>query len=458
MTGLAEVDAPPAGEGEPAIVPQRLVLVLPTTGEFDSRAYRIASTVAARGHSVTVMARAGDAALAAEIHPAGYRILRVPVDPVGALPLGGLIRRAWRRRRAGGSAVPVAAQRQGSPAAATRRSSLRARLGHGLGAIRRLVAIGLTVRSQMVAARRVAPAADLYHGMAYMGIPVALALRRGGDAAVVYDARDIYLEARNFARLPRPGPLVDGSGGAPLGPSIVACRHRQSRLRRRPGHPARSPASAHRDELLRSIPAARPAAAAVPRASRARGRRRVVLYHGGLFPERGIEQLIEAMPHPDGPISSSWATAPSDALPTWIAEAARRPAGSTSSRPCHLSSPRLGRGRRRRRDADPADDAEPSPHDAEQAVRGDGGRRSGRRLGPAGHGRDRPRDRLRRCSWTRPTRAAIAEAIRTILDAPDDGARGHGRAGRSGGRRDLQLGAQVAVLLAEYGRLTGRPW
>ena len=58
-----------------------------------------------------------------------------------------------------------------------------------------MVAIGLTVRSQIGQARLVAPDADIYHGMAYMGIPVALALgRRQGASAVIYDARDIYVD------------------------------------------------------------------------------------------------------------------------------------------------------------------------------------------------------------------------------------------------------------------------
>src|SRR5439155_2957995 len=42
---------------DPAIIVQRAVLVLPTTAEFDSRTYRIASALAARGHEVTVLAR-----------------------------------------------------------------------------------------------------------------------------------------------------------------------------------------------------------------------------------------------------------------------------------------------------------------------------------------------------------------------------------------------------------------
>ena len=43
---------------------------------------------------------------------------------------------------------------------------------------------------------RDAPAGDLYHGMAFMGIPVALALGERDGVPVVYDARDIYLNAQ----------------------------------------------------------------------------------------------------------------------------------------------------------------------------------------------------------------------------------------------------------------------
>ncbi|MFN8629428.1 MAG: UDP-N-acetylglucosamine 2-epimerase (non-hydrolyzing) [Chloroflexota bacterium] len=74
----------------------------------------------------------------------------------------------------------------------------------------------LTIRSHVKNARAIAPAADLYHGMAYMGIPVALALGRKHKAPVVYDARDIYLEARNLAksqgivRWPSPAPSAAG--------------------------------------------------------------------------------------------------------------------------------------------------------------------------------------------------------------------------------------------------------
>ncbi|MHB8460302.1 MAG: hypothetical protein ACYDB6_09575, partial [Candidatus Limnocylindrales bacterium] len=69
-----------------SVDPQRLVLVLPTSGAFDSRTYRIASTAAGRGHTVTVLARAGAGLPSEETDPSGYRIVRVAVDPVDALP------------------------------------------------------------------------------------------------------------------------------------------------------------------------------------------------------------------------------------------------------------------------------------------------------------------------------------------------------------------------------------
>src|SRR5436853_4450315 len=101
-SGVTASIAPPASRDPsvaeataPSIVRQRLVIVLPSTGEFDSRTYRIATGVAARGHDVTVLARAAAGVPDVEAHPAGYRIVRVPVDPVAALPLPAI----WRRLR-----------------------------------------------------------------------------------------------------------------------------------------------------------------------------------------------------------------------------------------------------------------------------------------------------------------------------------------------------------------------
>src|SRR5512141_2777337 len=68
------------------IVPQRCVVVLPSTGEFDSRTYRIARTLHERGHQVTVLARWKPGLAREEIHPVGYPILRVAATAIDGLP------------------------------------------------------------------------------------------------------------------------------------------------------------------------------------------------------------------------------------------------------------------------------------------------------------------------------------------------------------------------------------
>ena len=84
------------------IVPQRAVLVLPTTAEFDSRTYRIASALIARGHDVSVLARWRPGLPEDEIHAAGYRVRRVKVSAGAGLPIPGPVYRAisgWRQGR-----------------------------------------------------------------------------------------------------------------------------------------------------------------------------------------------------------------------------------------------------------------------------------------------------------------------------------------------------------------------
>lgn len=311
-------------------VPQRLCLVLPSSGEFDSRAYRIATTCLERGHEVTVVGRWQAGLPREELHPAGYRILRVPASSIDGLPFPGLRARLGRilRRRRGaervarreGEPLPVSVgsvtdpsptvtapateptdiDGPGTPAAAPsteRRASLPRRMLAGL--VRRL-AIPLTIRSHVRNARCVAPAADLYHGMAYMGIPVALDLARMHHSRVVYDARDIYLEARNLARMRGPARWL-------LAAAERRWAHRADRVI--------TVNRAYAEELTVRLRVPEPLIVMNcsyrftppdPRERRfhdALGlapEMRVVLYHGGLFPHRGIEQLMEAMPQVDG--------------------------------------------------------------------------------------------------------------------------------------------------------------
>jgi glycosyltransferase involved in cell wall biosynthesis len=292
-----------------AIVPQHLVLVLPSTGEFDSRTYRIATSCIARGHTVTVMARHKAGLAWREDDRAGFTLIRVLATAEDGMPLRPLVRAArvavrrlesiLRRRpyrppgtprddAAGASPGPSAsgAGGPGRPAPVYTRA--------WMGLYRRM-AIPLQIRSHRRNAVRVTPRGDLVHGMAFMGIPVALSIGKRDGIPVVYDARDIHLEARNLARMGRPARWLLG------------------RTERRWAEAATRVISvndAYADVLASRWPIERPLVVMncsyrytppTPRQRRfheALGlpdHQKVVLYHGGLFPWRGIEQLIEAI-------------------------------------------------------------------------------------------------------------------------------------------------------------------
>ena len=166
--------------------------------------------------------------------------------------------------------------------------------------LRRRTAILLTIRSHRRNAVRAAPAGDLYHGMAFMGIPVALDLGKRDRVAVVYDARDIYLSARNLARM-------GGLSRALLGRLERNWATRASRVM--------TVNDAYAEIMARRWPVERPLVVMNcsfrytppwPREQRFHEylgldpAERVVLYHGGLSPWRGIEQLIEAIPQVPG--------------------------------------------------------------------------------------------------------------------------------------------------------------
>jgi glycosyltransferase involved in cell wall biosynthesis len=288
--------------------PQRAVLVLPTTAEFDSRTYRIASALAARGHTVSVLARLGPGLPAEERHPAGYTIRRVPVTSIDGLPFPGAVRAVRdllrrvdaRRRRGKGRPATATATASAGPggiddageSAATPRSGVLRRFGASV--IRRL-AIQLTVRAQARASRAVCPPADLFHGMAYMGIPIALGLGRRQRAPVVYDARDIYLDAGNLARLSGPMRWLVGRaerGWARRASRVITVNRPYAEVmagRWRVDEPLIVMNCSYRYE---------PPSPREHRFHDALGldpTTRVVVYQGGFSRDRGIEQLIAAI-------------------------------------------------------------------------------------------------------------------------------------------------------------------
>jgi glycosyltransferase involved in cell wall biosynthesis len=279
-----------------SIVPQHLVLVLPSTGEFDSRSYRIARTCIERGHRVTMVARWQEGLPLEEEHPLGFRVIRIPASGLDGLPLGGLIGRvravARRTRR---TAPPARVVVSSAPSAGAAATGARGRLARAWSEVKRRARIPLMIRSHRRMAVRRTPAGDLYHGMAFMGIPVALALGRRDGVPVVYDARDIYLDARNLARM---GGLARWflaryeRGWATRADRVITVN------------------DAYADVMAGRWPVERPLVVmncsfrfhpSEPRERRFHERlgldpaEKVVLYHGGFFRWRGIEQLVDAI-------------------------------------------------------------------------------------------------------------------------------------------------------------------
>ncbi|HEV8697471.1 MAG TPA: glycosyltransferase family 4 protein [Candidatus Limnocylindrales bacterium] len=459
--------------------PQHLVLVLPSSAEFDSRTYRIATTAIARGHRVTVLARWHAGLPDEEVHPAGYRIVRIHASSIDGLPFpwlrafaGAALRRIrgrplQRSAQASTLAPPtkgptgsdlaggeIAGAEPATPAP-TGSASLPRRAFAGL--VRRL-AIPLTIRSHRKNALPVAPAADLYHGMAYMGIPVALALGRRHRAPVVYDARDIYLEARNLSRMRGPARWL-------LATAERRWAHSSARVI--------TVNEAYADVLERSLRVPRPLIVMNcsyrydppdPPVRRFHDRlglpahRHVVLYHGGLFAHRGIEELITAIADvPGADLVLMGYGVLAEALPAIIASspAAKRihilPAVPPQELHDWVAAADIV-----------AMPIQPStlnhrlttPNKLFEAMAAGVPIVASDLPGMATIVSETRCGVL--CDPIDPS--SIATAIRRLLDAPSDEREAFGIRGRTAAHETYNWETQAEILFGEYGRLTGRPW
>ena len=236
------------------------------------------------------MARSEAGAAGPEDHPAGYRIVRVPVSAVAGLPwpLRPLVV-GWRRRRPRRRCDRARRPRPPSGEASPRAGGGRPAPSRGPPRDRRPSSGSrrsrLTVRSQRLATRPLAPHADLVHAMAYMGIPIGPRPGPARRAPVVYDARDIYVDAREHrpaARSAAPAVRRDRAALGAAGARVITVNEPYADVMAG-GFGVALPLDRH--ELL--VP---PRAAAPPRPRRFHERARpgrptrVVLYHGGLSP------------------------------------------------------------------------------------------------------------------------------------------------------------------------------
>jgi glycosyltransferase involved in cell wall biosynthesis len=291
------------------IVPQRCVVVLPSTGEFDSRTYRIARTLHDRGHQVTVLARWKPGLAREEIHPVGYPILRVEATAVDGLPFPAVTLPILRALRL--VARPILGPSSAAPAGAANRGPGDGDPGNDdadpgwahpaardpgrlRGYVRR-ARIFLMIRSHRRRGLASAPGADVYHGMAYMGISVALALGRRHRARVVYDSRDIYMVAANLARLRGPikAVLARLERGWARGADRVLTVNRPYAEELAVRFGVVMPAIVMNCSYRYDPPV--PAPRRFHEALGLDSSTSVVLYQGGFSRGRGVEQLIEAI-------------------------------------------------------------------------------------------------------------------------------------------------------------------
>jgi len=244
--------------------PQRLVIVLPSSGQFDSRTRRIAVGCAARGHMVTVVARREAGLPDVEELAPRARLIRIdagyaPASP-DAPPRGAARRAISEARRILGVA---------------RRTSVQARAAVALGDAAILDA-------------------NVVHAMGFLALPVGRALAGGGGATLVYDARDIYAQSTNLSRLPgsvrwlfllRERRWARGAARVVTTNESFADYLATSLGVRRPlvvmnCQPAQAPRRRRPNRLRKALGLA----TGTP----------IVLYHGGFMTNRGLPELVTA--------------------------------------------------------------------------------------------------------------------------------------------------------------------
>jgi glycosyltransferase involved in cell wall biosynthesis len=312
MTDLqtsGDVVAPPA---------PRLGILSFSSGEFDARTFRIASSAIDAGWQVTVYTR-WFPGLAPTEQRDGYRLIRVDADPRQALPIVGRLVRRHRRATAMRTAVvgraeiapaasgpnvmpaaPAPKRRRftGNPLTWPARFTLRKLRGWRRKLSRwriTLLMFPLRPLGWSRAVEEVAEPADVWHGMWAGSLPALNRLQRRHGGGTLYDSRDVYMLSRNFMHLEWP-----------LRPLLAA-------LERRWAHRVDQVITvndAYADLLARELGIPRPPVVLntpnrwsppdpppdlIREATGVPADTSVVLYQGQLISQRGIEQSMRAI-------------------------------------------------------------------------------------------------------------------------------------------------------------------
>jgi glycosyltransferase involved in cell wall biosynthesis len=275
---------------EPIPREQRIAYLSYSTGEFDSRTARMAATAVAAGYRVTVYAR-WEPGLERVAQGPGYRIVRVPVEVRRAAPGLGFLRDLLRRR--GPASTPSGAapsNATSSGAAGRRRRSI-----DPLGPFRPFAIFPLRPIAWAAALEEVAEPADLWHGMWAGSLPALAKLRRRHGGRTIYDSRDIYLRSRGFDRMGRGGRAILRAlerRWAQAADAVLTVNEEYARIIERDLRVPRPPVVMN---CPHRIEPPDPPPDRIRRALDLAATTRVVLYQGGLLPERGIEESMDAI-------------------------------------------------------------------------------------------------------------------------------------------------------------------
>lgn len=263
-------------------VPQRATIVIPSTGEFDSRTLRIAHGLAARGHQVRILGRTMGPTADATRFADGVLLSRHPAIAEEALPLPRAARRMLRTLI-------------GWADVATERSDKQPRVRWLVGEAIRMSGVGLRAQAQRIRAEADDHGADLYHAMGFLALPIARRLAGRAKASVIYDVRDLYAATTNISRLPRWVRALfrrQERAWAKAAGAVVTVNHHLASLLAREWH-IPPPVIVLNGQPEWDAPVTQPDLIRAELGLAADTQ--IALYHGGFSPNRGIEQLAAAI-------------------------------------------------------------------------------------------------------------------------------------------------------------------
>ncbi len=293
--GAADLTPVPSVSGRDVARPLHVTLVVANTFQFDSRQLRTATTLAADGHRVRILAWSGTDLPVEEALPGGLRLTRIPLDRRVSSALRPLPMTA---RRLVCRALALDPEAVLLPPDAPRGLD---RVRHPLRRLLEVLANARRTGPWADAVVSAAPETQVFHAKALITLPVVREAARRLGGRFVYDVADYHTEAARLARMPsvvralvrrrERGWARDAAGTLAVSQPIADL------VRQRWGvappvilmncppawHPETpGPVASDLVRQAAHVPAARP----------------VILYQGGYSVDRGIEELVAALAQP----------------------------------------------------------------------------------------------------------------------------------------------------------------